>query len=1020
MSHNREAQAGKHRINPVVRAMSIAFGAVAILGALPAAAQQTITVTGSRILKADFDSSSPIVTITAAELTAHQDVTLETFLNTLPQVNPHGTTTSNNPGNGGQANIDLRGLGSNRNLILIDGRRPMVSASDQSVDLNTIPIALIESIEIISGGAAAVYGADAVSGVVNIKLKKRFEGLNLRAGYTNSTKFNDARERNVGATFGGNFAGNRGNAALSFEYAEREGMIKSQRNFAAVATATTSFFPEGTWRVTSNNAPSQAAVDALYGQASYGSNAPGAVPSTQPHSFNTDGSLFYPGIFNSPRDVLNFRYPIDSGVNTNLFPDVYSYNFDAVNVLTLPLERRSVMGKFDFRLTNDVEVFSRFGNTRYTSFSALAPTPVSTVTVAAPGTATSSQGSSALIEPTRNIGAQLVVPVTNPFIPADLATLLASRTGDNPVLVGAGATEPFLMRWRTLGAGLRKQNFTNDVTQYMGGARGALSGSWTWEAYLSEGKTKITNKQEGNIDTNRLLGALARTDGGVGLCAGGVNPFGRQPLSAECATYLQVSNLTTTEFNQTIGQAYATGEVGKLPAGTATAVLGAEFRQFSYSFDPGSASGPISGFNVQTPAGGNNSFKDVFGELSLPLLKNHAMAKSLDVSLALRSSKSQSEDEVQGISSPSKNSNAWSLNLDWKPINDWRARASLQSSVRAPNFGELFDGGGSAPQIFDPCSVTSVERTTGANAASLRTLCRDAGQIGGLGGNVDLFVQTPGTQASIQTEGNTNLNPETGNSVTVGLVWTPSGSGFRAAVDYYSVTVKDAITVADSNEIIADCYNYTGANPTYSATRPSCAGLFRSGDILGVEDLSNASGAFAGTNGGRIKTSGIDFNLGWGGRVGPGKLDTQLNLSYLIEYKLKTAGNLPTLDFAGTIPYFGAGLGQAFPRVKASLSAQYKMGDLGMDARIRYIDKMTNRMGKIFTTERFTGVSATTYLDVGGSWDFAKGKTVRAGFNNLLDQKPKTYAPNVQSGTDPSTYDIVGRRFYMQANFQFD
>ena len=262
-------------------------------------------------------------------------------------IQPAIPTTSNNPPNGGQSNIDLRGLGSNRNLVLIDGRRPMVSASNQTVDLNTIPVALIESIEIISGGAGAVYGADAIAGVVNIKLKRRFEGLDLRAGWTDSEKFKDARERNASVVMGGNFANNRGNAVAGFEYSQREGLIKGQRDFAKVATATTSFFPEGTYRPSGTNLPSQAAVNALYGQASYGGAAAGTVPNSSAHSFNTDGTLFYPGIFNSPRDVLNYRYPRDSGENSRLFPDVYSYNFDAVNILVLPLERKSVMGKLD-------------------------------------------------------------------------------------------------------------------------------------------------------------------------------------------------------------------------------------------------------------------------------------------------------------------------------------------------------------------------------------------------------------------------------------------------------------------------------------------------------------------------------------------------------------------------------------------------------------------------------------------------------------------------------------------------
>lgn len=990
--------------------------------AKPEAVDQ-IVVTGSRVVKQDFDSNSPIITITSEELAKHQDITLETFLNSLPQVNPHGTTTSNNPPNGGRSNIDLRGLGANRNLVLIDGRRPMVSDTAQQVDLNTIPLALIESIEIISGGAGAVYGADAIAGVINIKLKRRFEGVEVRAGWSDSERFKDARERNGSIVIGGNFANGRGNAAMGFEYSEREGLIKKQRDFAAIATATTTFFPEGTYRPSGTNLPSQAAVNALYGQQSYGAAAAGTVPNTSAHSFNADGTLFYPGIFNSPRNVLNFRYPVDLGVNTNLFPDVYSYNFDAVNILVLPLERKSVMGKFDYRIANGLEAFSQFGHTLYTSTSALAPTPVSTVTVAAASTATAQQASSALVTPGRNVGTQLIVPTTNPFIPADLRTLLNSRTGDDPAIIGSGATEPFLMRWRTLGLGLRTQDFDNTVTQYVAGLRGPLMGeTWRWEAHASEGRTKAVTQQGNNVDTNRLLTALAAPDGGRSLCEGGINPFGRQALSASCATYLRVSGAVSTEFTQSIAQAYATGEIANLAAGSMMAVFGAESRRFKYDFDPGSTAGPISGFNTQLPSGGTNSFKDVFAELTLPILRDQPLARSLEMHAAWRSSSSQSSDKITGVASPKQTHGAWAIDLSWEPNDTMRARASAQKSVRAPNFGELFGGNASAPQIFDPCSVTSAARTTGANAARLATLCQNAGIAGGLGTAVTTHVQTPGTQATVNFVGNPQLKPETGNSYTLGFVWSPKLEGvlqsLRGSVDYYSIKVKDAITIADTNEYIADCYNFYGNNPSYNPNYANCAGLFRSGDILQVVDPVTA-GNFTTINGGLIKTDGVDVQLNWGQRVGPGRLDLSTHFNILLSAKTQTLKNFPTNDFRGTIPYFGAGLGQAFPKLKATFSARYTWESLSFDVRARYIDKMTNRMAVIFPGESFTGVPATTYWDVGANWNLMKLLTLRIGVVNALDQKPRTYSPNVQSGTDPSTYDVVGRRLMAQATLKF-
>lgn len=1010
------------------------------LAALPVFSQTAdrVVITGSRILKSDLQSSSPTLTITEAQVVGRQDVTLDTILNTLPQVNPAGSTTSNNPGNGGQSNVDLRGLGSNRNLVLIDGRRPMVSASDQTVDLNTIPMALIDSIEVITGGAGAVYGADAIAGVVNIKLKKRYQGITFTAGSSNATEKRDAREDRFSVLAGNNFEGNSGNGAIFFDYSKRQGLIKGQRAFAAVATSTTSFFPEGTYRPGGNN-PTQAAVDALYGQSAYRAPLPGQaavgglvpyvggdVPNTSAHSFNTDGTLIYPGIFNSPRDVRNWRYPIDSGVNTNIFPDAYSYNFDAVNVLVLPLERYSLGAKVDFALPGGAEVFGRVNNTSYSSKTALAPSPVPTVRVAAPGLAAAGQAESALVTPGSTVANELVVPVTNPFIPADLAALLASRTGNSTAIVGSGATEPFRMRWRTLGAGLREANYDTNVFQGLLGGKGDLGKSgWSWEASASFGNTKIANTQTGNIDTNRLLAAVGAPDGGASLCTGGVNPFGRQALSASCARYLNVDNTVTTTFQQEILQAFATGDIARLPAGGLAAVIGAEMRDFKYSLDPGTATGPISGFNVQSRAGGENKFTDVFAELQVPLLRRAPFAQSLDLSFAVRTSQSEFEDTVQNLTGEKQRSNTFALNMTWQPTSDVRARASLQRAARAPNFGELFDGGGSAPQYFDPCSASSKGRTSGANAAQLTALCAVVDAAG-----VPLpatYVQTPGTQASITTTGNTALKPETGTSFTLGLVFAPSNQsalkGFSASVDYYQINVKDAISTPDVNEIIADCYNYYGRNPTYSATFANCAGITRGGgDILFVDDVTapaSADGAFGGSNGGKITTSGLDFAFGWRGAVGPGELSLGLNVTHLLSYKSRSATFLPEKEFVGTIPYFGAGLGQAFPKNKLIFSAGYDFGAVAVDARYRYFSAMSNRMALNFPGESFTGTAATGYLDLGLSVELLKKFTLRVGVNNVMDQEARTYAPNVQSGTDPSSFDVIGRRLFVQATAKF-
>ena len=997
-----------------------------------AAAEEAIVVTGSRIARPNDDSSSPIAVATGDEATQNANVTLETFLNQLPQANPAGTTTSNNPGNNGQANINLRGLGVNRNLVLIDGRRPMVSANNLVVDLNTIPAALIDRIEIITGGAGAAYGADAIAGVTNLILKKDFEGIDARATYANTSK-TDAEEFNASLTLGGNFADGKGNAVFAFDYTQRESLIKKQRPFAAFATSTTTFLPEGFYNP-SGNVPTVAAVDALFATYSVGA---GRVDVNQGLGFNTDGTLFGVGVFNNPLDVQNFRYPIDLSVNQPLFPDLYSYNFDEVNLLVLPLKRKSVMGKINYEINPAFEVFGQFGWTDYKSVTALAPTPVPTVTYRNPTdpARTVSNALSNLVVSGQSVANFLVVPTTNPFIPADLRTLLNSRTGDNAALVGTGATEPFLMRSRTLGAGARTSTFTNQVVQYMAGLRGEFAPNWRYEAYYSVGDTEITNDGAGAIDTQRLQNLLEAADGGNSLCAGGFNPFGRNPLSQACITYLGVNTKSITDLKQRIAQAFITGEVGELPGGPIGLAFGAELRKFDYAVDPGALSGPISGPNVVNRASGKNSFRDFFAEVRLPIASGSAWADSLELNLGWRMSKFKSTNTLTGAEGAPSTDHTYKAELSWAPVQEVRVRGSFQRAVRAPNFGELFAGGGSAPQYFDPCSVNSQFRQgqQGATVAQALNLCRFGNRTAG-GVSAAAFanyVQPPGSQLTINLSGNPNVRPEKSDSFTLGIVaGPPSDSGIfsrlRGSIDYYNIKVEDAIVTPDPNSVVAACFNYLGTNPTYDPANASCQSLVRSGAQL-VQILNPAvtpAANFAVNNLAEIKTSGIDAQLQWPipleGLGENASLTFDMFLNYLIDWKLRDGiPGLPSLDYAGTVSYFGAGLGTSFPRWRGTLSTTLNVDEFSFNLRSRYIHSMKNRAALQFNNENnLTGVGSTWYFDATASVNI-ENLTFRLGVNNLFNRQPELYAPNVQSGTDPSLYDVIGRRFFVSAGLRF-
>lgn len=996
-----------------------------------------IVVTGSRIARPNLTSNSPIAVVTGEETTANADITLDTFLNTLPQVNPAATSTSNNPGNGGQSNIDLRGLGSNRNLILVNGRRPMVSSSSQTVDLNTIPQGLIQRIEVVTGGAGAAYGADAIAGVVNIILKDDFEGLDLRATYSNSIPETDAREYQISGTIGGNFADGRGNVALSVEYAKRQALIKGQRAFASQATSTTGSFPTGSYTNAGANPISQAAINALF--ASYGTAAKD-IPTATLIGFNSDGSLFGRGTFNNPRDVANFRYSIDSPANPNLnyFPDFYSYNFDIVNILVLPLERKSAFVTANYEISPAFDFFVQGAYTDYVSNTALAPTPVSTGIV----NTLSGQGVLNARSPLVNLFQEnlagvfgttpgritgFVVPVTNPFVSNDLRTLLNTRIGNDPNLTGSGANEGIRIGYRFLGTGLRKSVNENRVIQGLAGLRGDINDSWRYETYYSWGETTIDAAATGNVNVQKVQQLLEAPDGGKSLCAGGFNPFGIQPLSQACVDFVDETGFTTTTFSQKVAQAFVTGEVMQLPAGPLSVVLGVESRKFRYEFDPGALFGPIAGFNTGTPDLGTNSFLDFFGEVLIPVMKDQPWADTLELSLSARHSKSDFNDIANDVDGKPSKDWAYGGTLTYAPVPEVRFRASYQHSVRAPNFGELFSGGGAFPQIFDPCSITSNFRTTGGAAAE--NLCKSTG-VGAT--TINSFVATPGAQAFLTGTGNPNLKPEKSDTFTVGTVFT--ALGFTGSIDYYNIKINDTIFGPDVNEIIASCYGYNDINPNLSLTSPFCVGdpgggiktIGRSGDnITGIYLPASlggdADGYFQAVNQGSVKTSGIDFQLGYrlptpfmGERSA---LNLNLLASYLIDFKTEGLGGLVT-DYAGTASYFGAGLGTSFPEWKGTLNAAWKFDPLSIITRVRYIDGMENRASRQFPGEKFTGPDSIVYVDLALEADI-EPMTFRIGVNNVFDKQPPTYAPNVQSGTDPSTYDVIGRRAYVSARLKF-
>jgi len=961
---------GNAKLAQAVRLALVTGAATAGVGLTSTAIAQEpqleeITVTGSRIAKRDAIAESPIFTVDQEALEVSGYVTLDHYLNTLPQITPNISSQSNNPSSGGRAFIDLRGLGPNRNLVLMDGRRLVGQASGGTVvDVNTIPAALIERVEIISGGAAAVYGADAMAGVVNFIMKKDFEGIALNSHYS-VTEEGDGEELTTHLTLGNVFADGKGRAVFNASYFDREVMYKGARGFSAQASAATGTFPNGSWS-TGTNTPSQAAVDALFGAGACAANG-----GARGFGFNPDGSLFCTGVDNSPLDVVGYTGP-EEHIATQFYPDSFSYNFEPDNILVLPLERWSLYSYMDIELSEHVQPYVQAMFTNYSSLQELAATPANGFTI----------------------------PVTNPFIPPQLAQLLASREvqfddeGDPIPNTGPDAPLVFNKRFNALGG--RTGYNTHDVWQLVAGTRGDLTESWSYDFNASFGRSVRNEIQGGNVRLNRVEELLDAPDGGASICAGGLNLFGNAEISKECQDYisLQAKNLTVVE--QGGMELVFSGDLFELPAGTVQSAFGASYRNVDFEFlpDSGLQPGLVAGFNEQLPVAGRLDYTDLFMEVSVPLLKDLPAMDSLSTTLGFRST----DNNVFG------RDQSWKATFDWTINDAVRARGGFQHAIRSPNIQELF-----APQLNnfpnisdqDPCNFDSEQRT-GPNAAQVQALCAAQAAVAGTPG----FTQ-PFGQAQAIVGGNPDLEPEQADSWSIGLVLSPEfgTQRFTATIDYFSMELEDVIAAVGATTIITRCFNADNANPNFDINNEWCQLFDRDpndGRIINLKQLSRNQSVW--------KLSGIDLSLNWGTDIGPGSLDIATMVSWLEKFETQTTSVDPFNDFAGTI---GQTTGSAAPELRGTLLTTYTLDNLQIQATTRYIDKMSHATLVTVPNAVATGVDATWYLDLTGRYDLTDNISLRAGINNVANQGPRLYSPNVQSNTDPSTYDVLGRRYFV-------
>ncbi|ADL01078.1 TonB-dependent receptor plug domain-containing protein [Brevundimonas subvibrioides] len=949
-----------------------------------AAQVDDVVVTGSRISRQDYQATSPIVTVTQEDFQATGSVTIDTLVNDLPQFVPSVNSSSNNPSNGGQANINLRGLGTQRTLVLMNGRRVVPSNSDGTVDINLLPTPLIQNIEVISGGASAAYGSDALAGVANFILNENFEGVQFDAQY-GVTDRQDGVSESYALTLGGEIADGRGHLVLSLGHSSRDQIFNRDREFSAISgpSGTT---PLGSTTFDSTNLPSQTLVQSYFGD--------GALTNTGQFGFNNDGSVF------SYVRTLNFDSPggIDYDGYANPGVGDYVYNTGPLNLNQLGLNRWNAYVGGRYEINAGAEVYANLLFTEYDSANELAASPAAG-NVPATG---------------------FRVPVTNPFISADLAALLASR----PTPGGS-----FLLNKRFNALGGRRANENYNVYQSTVGVRGDLVGlrDWTYDVYAQYGRVLRTSVQSGNVSRSAVQRLLDAADGGASLCAGGFDWYGETALSAECATYIGRTAQNVTEQEQSVVEATLQGSLLELPAGDLRFAGGIQYREDVFAFRPdaslaqvnpvvvrpdgGSVGGSeIAGFNPGQPLVGDTNSVEYFLEVLVPLLSDLPFIQQLDLNLGYRLSDYSTVGYVD----------AYKADLDWEITDFLRVRGGVQRAVRAPSVGELFApvntsfpsvGTVSATGISgDPCDIRSSYRT-GPNAAQVRDLCLAQGISASA---IDAYVFTNNQVPGI-TGGNPDLVEETSDSFSAGLVITSPYdnawlSGFSASIDYYDIEIENVIGTIGASAQLQGCFNARGENPTFDPNNGYCA-LFDRDPLSGnVNQAREVNGNLA-----TLKTSGIDAQFDWNfvladiGAPDWGNLNFNVVVGWLENRERQDAPGGPFTNRTGTIDSV---FGNTFPEWKSLASVNWSHGAFGLGARWRHVGEMT----QFGTTNE---LDAANYFDINGSWDLTERVSLRFTVNNVGDEQPIVYSPGVQANTDPSTYDTLGRRYSVGLTARF-
>ena len=949
-----------------------------------AAESTAIVVTGSRIQRTDLNSTSPIAVVSPEEFRLTGAVNVEQVLNTLPQVLPGVTGFSNNPGNGA-VTLNLRNLGATRTLVLVNGRRWMFYDTNQIVDLNTIPQFLLGGVEVVTGGASAVYGSDAVAGVVNFKLRD-IEGLELGGSYS-LTGRGDAARYQFNAAIGSAFDDGRGAVTMFANYTRRKPVFQDARVFSERAAGDGCIVPGSTGRGDIGTPfPSGIAVGTCLARG----GELGFVPQG---SATTPTGTFVAG----PAGAQQTYIANPTGGGSRLFQDPGDlYNFAPDNYLQLPQERYLLGAYGHYEFTDGIEAYSELSFVRNDVDQELAPTPAG---VAAP------------------------LFINSPFFNQQTRDLI----NQNPVATATGAdyrTTQVNFRFNDLGS--RNSSFAREAFRVLGGVRGGITDNISFDAFYSYSRTTNTNIQKGNISRSRFINALttefvpgsttetrcrdasARAAGCVPL-----NVFGTGLASQAALNYLSINATNITESELTNAVASINGTLFNLGFGADDIgfATGVEYRKMNSAFIPDTflASGDVLGFNAGLPTSGGYDVKEVFGEVRVPIIED-GFINALEVNGAFRFS-DYSLDRVGGN---------WTYNFggELSPFEGIRFRGQYSRAVRAPNVQDLFGGASTGfPAATDPCSDRGpvAERTQ-----ALRDFCIASGVPAAA-----VFTRgvQPNTQIQSDFGGNPDVGEETSDTYTFGVVLQPSFvPRLNITVDYFNIKVEDTINtrLGGLASALSLCFN-----TVQNLSDPACS-AFVGRRNTGTGALGLNSGGLnpvlVQDNVGKLETAGIDIQVDYSLPLFKGELGFFYLGTYLDKYRNTPVALLPLREniVEGTygLPDYRHNVRVTYTQGPALFSVRWRYEGATEDFRVQNTFSGNTRIENNALPLR--SIPAWNYIDLAASFDIDERMTINAGVNNLFDKQPPVLGSAAeQANTLPSFFDVLGRDFFVGVNFRF-